>query len=157
MHLLVKWMLETDVNPYSYLPEHWAGAVKSAEGFASLVHMLSHALHDDGDVTFVKVDGVPRIVFAWRHEDNFTSLVLSESEKERFAHYVSSPTIEVLDIEPNQFGVLCDAYQKEWLKDCFTTDALNGIEWAAEHYRSYRQWDESWIALAKAEYGDKVK
>ena len=37
MDQLVKWMLQTDANPYSYLPEQWAGAVYTARELADSV------------------------------------------------------------------------------------------------------------------------
>lgn len=36
MNKLVQWMLETDANPYGYLPHSFAGMVETAEGFMRL-------------------------------------------------------------------------------------------------------------------------
>jgi hypothetical protein len=156
MSPLVKWMMETDANPYSYLPEGWANSLSTATGFAGLLHHISHALYDDGEITFVKVNGEPRITFVWRHEDNFRNYVLSEQEKqfeERFGDG-DRYDIEVLDIKPAEFGPLYDAYQRDWIKQCFINDASRGIEWAAECYRKYQCWDDAWIEEARKEYED---
>ncbi len=150
MHELVKWMMETDANPYSYLPHHWAGCVASAEMFSSLLRNIHHALYDDGDIAFVTVNGEPRIVFVWKHEDNFHNYVLTDTEKDIVnRHGKVSYTIEVLDIKPSEFGPLYDSWHQNWLKECFLGDAHRDVEQAADHYRKYRLWDESWVEEAK--------
>ena len=156
---LTKWLMETDANPYSYLPEHWAGRTNTAEGFASLLGFISHAVHDDGEITFVTVNGEPRIVFANQHDDDFRSAALTETEKDietrpwpavrtRRPSYV----IEVLDITPNEFGPLFDKFYANDIKRFFMSDAVMGVEQAAEHYRKYSCWDEAWIDEARKEY-----
>lgn len=147
---LVKWMMETDANPYSYLPETWANATYTATGFKSLLDYISHALYDDGDIAFVSVNGEPRIVFANRHDDNFREVVLNDDEKfaeKRITRRPVTYTLEVLDITPNEFGVLVDAYETKRIKECFVWDAAksNSIDTIAKHYRGYKCWDESWI------------
>lgn len=117
---LVRWMMETETNPYGYLPSHYAGSLSSAEAFAGLLHMIQYSLYDDGDITFVTVNGEPRIVFAWKHEDNFRDLVLYDQEKEFESDPLLKTTykIKVLNIEPNEFGTVYDAYkiqfQEKW-------------------------------------------
>lgn len=153
MHELVKWMIETDANPYSYLPYYWAGCLENAQSFTSLLHMIHHALYDDGDITFVTVNGEPRIVFVWRYEDNFNNYVLSDTEKDVVKrHGDDCYDIKVLDIKPSEFGSLHDTYYKNWLKGCFLSDAGRGVECAADHYRKYKLWDESWIEEAHKEW-----
>lgn len=121
---LVRWMLETEANPYGYLPNN-GSSLSSAESFAGLLYSISHALYDDGDITFVSVNGEPRIVFAHKSEDNIRSMALSPVEQERecgvnspYSWYPAEYEIKILDIEPNQFGQLYDEYttklHKEW-------------------------------------------
>lgn len=157
MNELVRWMLETDANPYGYLPHGWAGSVSTATGFQSLLHNLHHALYDDGDVTFVTVDDQPRIVFAHQYDDGFRERVLSKQEqdleKERFDN--TPYDIKILNIKPNEFGPLHDAYQAAWLKQCFLHDSRCDIEHATEHYRKYQQWSESWVEEARKLYKGK--
>ena len=147
---LVNWMLTTDANPYAYLPEGWASAMESADSFAALLHNIHHAVYDDGDITFVTVNGEPRIVFVWQHEDNFRDYVLTRQEKELEKREVFGRTrpydIQVLKIEPHEFGPAYDAYQIEDLKNCFAVDAgRNGIDFAVEHYSKYNCYDPSWV------------
>jgi len=150
---LVKWMMETDANPYSYLPENWAGCTKSAESFASLLHVIHHAVYDDGDISFVTVNGEPRIVFAWHHEDNFRNYVLSEQEKDLEKRWSSKYAIEVLEIEPDEFGPLYDAYYAKQIKRWFMNDAeSNTVEYAIEHYQKYKLFDIAWIVEFEKEH-----
>lgn len=76
-----RWLCETDDNPYSFLCGEWPQAYGSAEMFASLLHIIHHAVVDDGEITFVTVGGYPRIVFYNRHEKGFEDQALSEFEK----------------------------------------------------------------------------
>ena len=130
MHELALWLLETEHNPYAYLDHNYAMYMSDAIGFDMILSMLHHALYDDGDVTFVTVNNKPRIVFCDRWDDNFRLRCLTDSEKEIEAKgypYISSLTeavqevvsetypykVQVLDIKPNEFGALYDAYEKE--------------------------------------------
>lgn len=152
MQKLVHWMMETDANPYGYLPEKYAAMTCSAEGFAGLLRSMHHNLYDDGDVTIVKVNGEPRITFVWKREENFRDLVLSESEKQQEAIYSRRYTdkqryrVEILDINPIDFGDHYDEWYREDIKRWF----LNSAEWqgannAAKHYSKYKFFDHAWI------------
>jgi hypothetical protein len=37
---LTAWLMETDANPYSFLPHEWAGSLGSAESFARLLYFI---------------------------------------------------------------------------------------------------------------------
>lgn len=156
MSPLVHWMMETDVNPYGFLPENWAGHTESAESFSSLLRVISHALHDDGDMTFVSVNDSPRIVFENRWDiAAYRKLALSQTEQnaeERIGrvHY----TVEILDIKPAEFGSLVDAYERKQLRRYFMKDAdMHGLEFAVKHYESNRFWNPDWIEEFKQEFG----
>lgn len=152
MNELVNWMLETDANPYAYLPEAWASSTYTAEGFAGLLHHIHYAIYGDGDITFVSVYDEPRIVFANRNDADFIDRVLTLHEKQSLVFSVSREyDIKILDIEPNEFGVLYDQFQKDDIKHRFLDDAsrFEDVEWTANNYRIYKCWDESWIEEAK--------
>ena len=150
MNSLVKWMLETDANPYSFLPEQWGGALGTAEGFAGLLKFIDHALYDDGDITFVSIDGQPQIVFDHRFEDGFRERVLGEQRAQMEKKYGIEYAVNVLDITPDEFVELYEAWHTDWVKSCFMRDAKRAnVEWTAEHYRKYQCWDESWVDEAK--------
>lgn len=143
---LVEWMLTTDANPYAYLPEGWAGAISCSTGFAGLLFAIRHAVLDDGDITFVTVNGEPRIVFADKWDDNFRNYVLSNQEGRMVIDMDSEFDIKVLDISPNEFGALHDAFQAKWVKKCFMSDARRqGVDFAVKHYREYKCFNDSWI------------
>lgn len=112
MHELALWLLETEHNPYAYLDHNYAMYMSDAIGFDMILSMLHHALYDDGDVTFVTVNNKPRIVFCDRWDDNFRLRCLTDSEKEIESHDYRY-AVQVLDIKPNEFGALYDAYEKE--------------------------------------------
>jgi len=159
---LVRWMLETDANPHGFLPEGWGGSLSTAEGFAGLLNHLHHALYDDGDVTFVTVDDQPRIVFAHRFDEFFRERVLTEQEislerdNARQPRWKLEYKIEVLDINPSEFGPLYDQHHTAWLRECFLGDSRHGdIEYNANHYRKYKQWNESWIEEARLSQKEK--
>lgn len=156
MNGLVNWMLETDANPYSYLPEGWAGHTHTAEGFASLLDTIHHAVYDDGDITFFTVNGEPRICFVWKHEENFRNYALTNQEKEMEKKYgerrAGTYDVQILDIDPDEFGPLYDAYMTTQIKRWFEGDArgAGGPDWAAGHYRKYKLWNETWLEEYKA-------
>lgn len=151
MHLLVRWMLETDVSPYSYLPEGWAGALGTATGFDSLLSTMAHAIYDDGDITFVTVNDEPRIVFMHQHDDGFEDLLLSSTERNLKARG-STYTIKVLDIEPNAFGALYDEYARADLIHRFSMDAAaHGVEFAAHYYSGSPHWCDAIVETAQDE------
>jgi hypothetical protein len=147
---LTRWMLETDANPYAYLPEGWAGALETAEGFSSLLNHIHHAVYDDGDITFVTVNGEPRIVFAHQADSDFREAVLSQQEKDLEKRPIFGKLrpqeIEVLnDLKPSEFGKLYDAYQEKDLRRCFSIDAGRlGIDFATGVYNRYTCFSQNW-------------
>lgn len=88
--LLMRWIVNNNINPYGVFPDYMAGAMGSLEGFDGLYCQLHHALYDDGDVSFVKIiystqwepGGLitthtlsPRVVFFWKGETNLVERV----------------------------------------------------------------------------------
>lgn len=162
---LVRWMMETDANPYGYLDWGWGGSLESAEKFAALLHHLHHALYDDGDVTFCTVDGEPRIIFANHHDDGFREKALHPQERDNEAKNITNPRrpgwvfrydVRALDITPSEFGPLYDAYHTAWIKQCFMHDSRNDLEGNAKHYRKYQQFDESWVEEARQKHAERA-
>jgi hypothetical protein len=68
MRRITCWLMETTANPYSFLQWGYARAFQSADQFAALLQTIHHALVDDGEITFVAVNGRPMIVFVARDE-----------------------------------------------------------------------------------------
>ena len=146
MSVLIRWMLTTDANPYSYLPEGYATSLYSAQAFEGLIHNIHHSLYDDGEITFVKVNGEPRITFFWSNEDNFEDLILSDQDKRIREMSRVGYKIEVLDIKPSEFPVLYENYQLQSIKKSFLWDAKRrGLDFAIHHYSNhYKCYDKSW-------------
>jgi hypothetical protein len=122
---LVNWLLTTDANPYGYLTEDCRSMVYSADSFAQLLHDIHYSVVDDGDITFVKVNGEPRIVFAHKNDDCFMDIVLDSEEKAAEKEFGIHNKVEVLDITPNEFGRVYDEYNTQWTKKC--SELLPGI------------------------------
>ena len=151
---LVKWLLETDINPYSFLQPEWACSVNTADGMASLLSNIHHALYDDGDITFVTVNGQHRIIFAHPTDDGFEERCLMNGEKDLRDHsrWPVQYDVKVLKITPEEFCQRIEAEHTMWIKDCFLSDIDNieSVEYYAAHYRKqYRCWDESWLEEAR--------
>lgn len=158
MHEFVAWLLSTPHNPYGFLPEQWAGAISTAEGLASFLYVVHHALYDDGDITFVSVDDFPRIVFAWRYEDNFRDCALTAQEKslERQPVFgkLRSRSVEILEISLAEFGALVDAAALAALKKQFACDAgREGIVAAVHYYKDRPGFSDSWLAECSEDIG----
>lgn len=111
--LLANWMLTSGVNPYEYLPDEWAGSLSCAQSFSALLHSIHHAMYDDGDITFITVDGCPRIVFFWAKEDNFEDLVLSKHEKRLKETDCYEPVIEIMPLDVQNFIDTKIQFEKE--------------------------------------------
>lgn len=150
---LVTWMLETDANNYAYLADGYGHMVGSAESFASLVKMISHAVYDDGEIAFFSVDGQPRIIFSYGGP-NLETYVLTSAEKSalklRSSFNINRPyKIAQLNISPNDFPVVYDEWYKNDIRRCFEFDAMRNIESAKAHYSKYQLWDENWYIELK--------
>jgi hypothetical protein len=144
MNELVKWMLETDINPYSFLPPSYASGFSSAEVFASLLHEIHHAVYDDGDIAFIEVNKEPRIFFIDKYSRNLNERI--ENQLNSFYGNNNVYNIKVLDITPNEFGPLCDEAHKQQTKEMFFFMALmHGIERGIIEYNTSEYWDEQWI------------
>lgn len=145
---LAKWLLETDANPYSFLPERWSNTLESAESFNNLLYCIHYNFIDDGDISFIKYKDSPRIVFLDSSDAKDPQKVLSYSEYSRCRRRnIEEYPIEVLDILPNDFGKIRDEYDFKFVKKCFITDfILIGRERCLEEYsKSYpRSFDRSW-------------
>lgn len=124
---LVNWLINTEHNPYSFLPENYAAGFCSAEGFASLLYMIHYAVEDDGDICFLMINGTPSIRFIDRYSDNLEEKVLSKQElalKKKSEQFTArwekffgkkvkkTPYVEVLNIKPNEFGPIYDEFVK---------------------------------------------
>ena len=145
MSVLIKWMLTTDANPYSYLPDGFRGSLYSVQDFEGLISVIHHALYDDGEITFIKINGEPQITFIWKHEDNFEDLVLTSAEKAS-RNRGFKVEVEVLDISPAEFPALYEEYLLNSIKKSFLWDARRrGLDFAIHHYsKQYKCYNSAW-------------
>lgn len=88
--LLLRWMVNNKVNPWGVFPAHVANAMSTLEGFEGTYFLLTHALLDDGDISFVRIqytthwdgddydvehEASPRVVFLWEGDKDFVEEV----------------------------------------------------------------------------------
>ena len=144
------WVVNTESNEYSWLSERWAGSVSSAIGLDGLLSYIRYCLIDDGDITFVRMNKEPRIVFMAKDEITLDD-VLHSTEKglqKTYAGWGMNITyeFEILDIELKDFGRIYDEYFVDDIKRCFLSDAeINGADFAVKHYSSYKCYDPKWV------------
>lgn len=75
-HKLVTWITNTDISHYDFMPKGWENCITDAKDFDSFLHIVHHAMVDDGDMTFVNVkEHGSFIVFAHENDDYFNILV----------------------------------------------------------------------------------
>ena len=144
MRAITKLLVETDVNPYRFLPNEWANGFETSSGFASLLNMIHHALVDDGEISFPIVNGEPRIIFVSRWEDNYEQYALSETKKHFMRELGNTYNIEqckdVFDFV-DKFSTFNTNEVKRWF---ITESARFGIDFAVEHYSNYAKFNPDW-------------
>lgn len=139
--VLAQWMLSTEVLSRRFLPKGWTGALNGPGEFSGLLAVIHHALVDDGDIEFVSVNGMPRMVFCNRHEEAFREVALTPYEQLQ-----ARTKVQVLDCTADEFGTLVEAADTAELKRCFAIDAgREGVDFAVKHYSSAYCYDPSWI------------
>lgn len=78
--VLLRWIVENDINPYGVFTTRWAAdAFSSYEGMHGLLHMINHALVDDGDISFIQCESAaPMIIFLDHRENGFREAFLKD-------------------------------------------------------------------------------
>jgi hypothetical protein len=146
---LITYILESEDNPYSFLPDGWGGSLNTSSGTECLLNHIHHAMVDDGDICFVKYNNDVRISFTDRYEQP------SEANLHLF---LGLSAVDVL----KRFGKLeqavqgfkflsssdefieehkCSSYA--FFKRCYITDAArHGVPFANNHYVNHRFWSQ---------------
>lgn len=150
---LATWLFDTDLNPYSILPDHWANSMDTSVGFAGLLRHIHHAMVDDGDICFPQLYREPTIRFISKHELTEKSVV--DFVSGTVLQFHSSETI-VADIKfldsAYEFTMAADQCHLKWLRRCFLSDARSqGVGFAVKHYSTYPAFDPTWVNLVEAE------
>ncbi len=148
MAVITQWLLETDVNPYSFLAN--GDVLSSAEGFSSLLHKISHALYDDGDISFVTVDDEPRIVFMDYEETEQERVsvlrqIEIENEKNGLCRY------EICKLKSvKEFIEAFEHFNIKYEKLVFENDIWSdGLAAAIEKHQNNKYFNKDWIPLEK--------
>jgi len=141
---LTAYLMETDANPYGFMPKGWEGAAQTSTGFAAFLGVLHHALYDDGDISFPIVNGGPRIAFVWQREHNYAELVLSDTEKsfrrEHGSTYEITFAAGALDfIERHR------KHHSKEVREWFIEDAArHSVGFAVSVYQKYANFSWGW-------------
>jgi len=142
MSSITNWLLDTEINPYSFLPNSYAELAYTAEGFESLLHQIRHALVDDGDISFPVINNKPYMLFIDRYEatiNSFADLSLYVEDIYDINDIAWLNSIE-------EFMFAADENHRKTIKKCFNSDLRRfGIDNAVSHYKNYKVFDESWI------------
>ena len=126
--LLMRWIMTSDMNPFSYLPSAWAQLTHTGDGTHLLLCEIHHALMDDGDITFLVVNNAPCISFRDKHE----AIQYYDADYETCS-YSKLRTAEVMERDVPAFVARLQADHIKDLSRIFTADiCLFGLEVAAE-------------------------
>lgn len=111
---LFTWLMTTELNPYSYLTEGWAERTSTATGMSALMDTIHHAVYDDGNISFVTVNGQPKIIFLNPNDfdclDDFYPYCLSEFQKELQSSY-DNYEVKLLECSVIDICTLIDEYE----------------------------------------------
>lgn len=150
---LVNWLLATDINPFSFLDN--GNLMSSAEGFDHLCHLLHHALVDDGDVTFLSVDGAPKIVFVCRWDlkeyKRKKYKLVDVDGKPKLDHDMIDSDIVIFESYDDWIASI-EKYTTEHLKKCYLSDKQqHGEDFATNHYSKNKRFNPDWILMTEKE------
>lgn len=137
LSVLLKWMLETEIDLSSYLPDSFTGALNSSLDFVNLGFLIKHALYDDGEITFVKNSyGHPYIIFINQQNIPEDYEVIGNS---------------------TEFIKVCEDYHLNELKKHFIRDcAIHGVEFTVKEYSSNPLFNSQWPISLKKEIDEKI-
>lgn len=110
---LCTWLMTTNINPYSFFTDDMASRVGTATGMDGVMTTISHAVNDDGAISFVLVNGSPKIIFLNPNDftdvEEFNQHCLNPLQKE-LQHTYGDYKVEVLDCTVDDIGEIIDAH-----------------------------------------------
>ena len=106
--LLFQCILNKEINPYRIFAKQYASNFSTLEGVVGMYQFVNHALYDDGDITFVKTNYGPLIVFYWKGESNFEEVFQNDFYQERIIRDITGYCDSVVD-----FIAEYDRYEEE--------------------------------------------
>ena len=149
---LVKWLMETDINPYSFLPANWAECLEDAVNFYILCRHIHHALVDDGCINFIKINDSPRISFIehYGNDEEYKNWVLTEQEKDwgenGFGPHNKKMEYIITHLKNvNEFITAIEEYETNTLKQFVKFAVCRKNLEQLEHYRECSRFNEEWI------------
>lgn len=154
---LVRWILSTEISPYSFMPKGWGGCVADCTAFAGFLSVLHHAMYDDGCLSLVVLNDQPRMSFAdyWKDHDDFIQMTISDQEKQLMSHtndfrascrLVESEDTLVFVNSVDEWINLCEEHHISELKAGYAhTTVSQGKEFADAVYCKYRRFSDDWV------------
>ncbi|MCZ7862669.1 hypothetical protein O9X98_14940 [Agrobacterium salinitolerans] len=136
MQRLTRWLMETATNPYDFLMPSDAATFSSADLFAGLLHSIHHALVDDGEISFVAVNGRPMIVFA--AHDEIENVELRGDVEREIAERRGTPRSYELLGGVEDFIFRRDRYDEHKQASFALIDARRAGQMSMEDYRARR-------------------
>lgn len=137
---ITEHLLTTERNPYSYLPDEYAGDIDTARGLRQLLSVIHHAVVDDGDICFPVVNGAPRMRFVSKWDCLENPKHVLKSHEGRWSPTITFP-INTLD----EYIVESNKYFEKDIKRCFLLDAkTHGLEFAKRVYSKYNIYNVAW-------------
>lgn len=118
---LAKFIIETDINPWGFMPKGWEGVKESAQSFESFLNCLHHAMVDDGDVCFINVEiHGPHIAFI----DKWDEERIKQSVETRFKQTIITFGIPEYTVhtDSNLFIEQLIAFETSWSERCARLD-----------------------------------
>lgn len=128
---LCQWLATSGENPYGVFSNRsFAGSMGTLEGCVGVFHLIRHAIHDDGDITFVQTKSLgPYICFYWHKEANFEKVFRDEMQGQ--GHGVSvlkgAKIVGFLD-GVDAFIAAKEAHEAAYRKRCEEFERLMGDE-----------------------------
>lgn len=140
----VNFLITTQELPHSFIVEEHAHRMMQLESFVTFLDIIYHAVYDDGDITFVKINNKPRMAFLDSSNQDLRSYVMDSMEKyleDRGKNY----EIEILDCTLSEFADMVNESHRKHIKRCFISDAKRmGVNVARNYYLEYDCFDEKW-------------
>lgn len=131
---LCNWIANTDENSYGFfLDSGWASATCSVQGMYSLFSNIQHALEDDGELSFIIVNGSPKIVFAWADEVEQINAQVKQSIKQGHCYGPVKLTLDAFKTVDEFIQGIADARVRD-VKKWFLFDAMKRREYAIKYY-----------------------
>ena len=150
---LFHWVLNTEINANDiFVDKADAGSCSSILGLELIYILIHHAIEDDGELSFVSVDGEPQIIRAISQDFDNNDSFLEHVEKTYGISTKSKPHFEILDVTVDEFIFLAEKYRIEKIKKSFLEAVLTEDE--VDKY--VQQYKDSYPHIFQDEWAEQL-